>query len=112
MSRRDAAVLASRTLALLLIVWALAEVLNLPEYVYSFIHHLHQESVLSAKHGYWYYYYLTCLGFVIVKIVGFSLTAWWLFKGGPRVEKLFLPSGPTETLLRTDPQPDERANIR
>jgi hypothetical protein len=91
MSRKDAAVLASRTLALLLIVWALADVFYLPEYMYSFLRHLHEESVLSAAHGYWYYYYLIRLGFLLVRIVGFSLAARWLFNSGPKVEKLFLP---------------------
>jgi len=96
MSRKDAAVLASRTLALLLIVWALADVSYLPEYLHSFIHHLHQESVLATAHGYWFYYYLIRLSLDVVRIVGFSLMAWWLFQGGPKVEKMFLPVVPEE----------------
>ena len=96
MSRKDAAVVASRTLALLLIVWALADVSYLPEYLHSFIHHLHQESVLTTAHGYSYNYYLIRLSTDVVRIFAFSLMAWWLFQDGPKVEKLFWPAAPEE----------------
>jgi len=97
MSRKDAAVLASRTLAWLLIVWALAEVSYLPEYGHSFFHELHHESVLSTAHGYWYYYYVIRLSSLLVRMVGYSLFARWLFKGGPKIEALFLPAAREET---------------
>ncbi len=56
MSRKDAIVLASRMLALLLTVWALAEVSNLPASLFSFLARLHKpgagvfdnDSVLAA----------------------------------------------------------------
>lgn len=38
MSKKDAVVLASRTLATLLIVWALTEVSHLPSALLSFLH--------------------------------------------------------------------------
>jgi hypothetical protein len=40
MSRKDAVVLASRTLALLLTVWALAEAGNLPASLHSFLRYM------------------------------------------------------------------------
>jgi hypothetical protein len=96
MSRKDAVVLASRALALLLVLWALTDVSYLPEYVHSLIHHSNQESVLTP-HGYWFYYYLVRLASLLVRIVGYSIAARWLFKGGPRVEELFLPSAPEQS---------------
>jgi hypothetical protein len=35
--------------------------------------------------------YLIDLGFLITRIVGYSLTARWLFKAGPELEQLFSP---------------------
>jgi hypothetical protein len=89
MSRKDAATLASRTLALLLTVWALSEVSYLPERLHSFIHY-NSEPGPSTFTYYRNHYYLISLGFLVVRIVGFSLMAGWLFKGGPDVEELLL----------------------
>jgi hypothetical protein len=91
---KDAAILASRTLALLLTVWALTELSYLPDSVYAFVHHMNRESVLSTAPRYWHHYYLVSLGFLVVRIAGISLAARWLFKGGPNIEKLFLPVAP------------------
>jgi len=92
MSMKDAVVLASRTLALLLAVWALSELSNLPDRVYSYLHHAADVSVLAPAGGYWFHYYLMSLGFSIVRLVGFSLTARWLFRGGPEVVEFLLPA--------------------
>jgi hypothetical protein len=92
MSRKDAVVLASRTLAVLLTVWALSEVSYLPSSVYSFLHHANRVSVLSDEDQYWRHYYLTSLGFLITRIVGYTLTARWLFKCGPEVAEFLLPA--------------------
>jgi hypothetical protein len=92
MSRKDAAVLASRALALLFTVWALSEVSYLPVRVYEFLHHTNRESILSTASEYWYHYCIIYIGFLIVRVAGFSLLARWLFKGGPEVEKVFFPS--------------------
>ena len=43
-SRKDAVTLASRTLAVLLTVWALRDVSYLPETLHSFLHYLNYES--------------------------------------------------------------------
>jgi len=92
MSREDAIVLASRTLALFLTVWVLSDLCYVPERVYSFLRYSLQGSALSPGSDYWYHSYAISLGILIVRIVGLSLTARWLFKGGPSVTKLFLPS--------------------
>jgi len=92
MSRKDAVVLASRTVALLLIVWALTELSHLPERVYSFLRYLNPGPTPSPAIQYWRHYDLIDLGFLVTRIIGFSLLARWLFKGGPEVEELFLQS--------------------
>jgi hypothetical protein len=92
MSRKDAVVLASRTLAVLLTVWALTDVSYLPERVHSFIHYFNQEVPPSISTQYLRHYYLIELGFLVTRIVGYALVAKWLYKGGPEVEELLLPS--------------------
>jgi hypothetical protein len=91
MSRKDAVVLASRTLAVLFIVSALIEVTYLPERFHAFLHYVNQEPASSAAIQYWRHYYLISLGFLIIRIIGFSLMALWLRKCGPEVEELLLP---------------------
>ena len=91
MSTKDAVVLASRTLAVLLTVWALNEVSHLPGTLHSFLDYLNHESSSSAGVQYMRHSYLISLGFLITRIVGYSLMAWWLYKGGPEVEELLLP---------------------
>jgi hypothetical protein len=86
MSRKDALLLASRGLAVLLTITALADVSFLPEFLNSFIHYND-----DAPGSYWKSYYLIRTGFLVVRIVGYSLAARWLFKGGPEVEELLLP---------------------
>ena len=92
MSRRDAIVLASRTLAVLLTVWALTDVSYLPGTVHSFLRYINQEPGSSTSVQYYRHYYLISLSFLITRIVGYSLTARWLYKGGEEVEALLLPS--------------------
>jgi hypothetical protein len=92
MSRKDAVVLASRTLALLLVVWALTEASYLPQSLHSLLRYINQEPGSSTAVQYWRHYYLIGLGFVVIRMVGFSLLATWLFKGGPEVEELLSPS--------------------
>jgi hypothetical protein len=48
MSRKDAVTVASRTLALLLVVWALADASSLPEIIYSSLRYINHEPVSSA----------------------------------------------------------------
>src|SRR5579859_7534191 len=93
MSRKDAVVLAARTLAALLTVWALTDVSYLPERLHSFVYYLSQEAPTSSASGeHFRHYYLIGLGFLIVRIVGYSPMARWLYKSGPEVEELLLPA--------------------
>jgi hypothetical protein len=96
MSRKDVLVLASRTLALLLVVWALAEASYLPESLHSFLRYINREPGSSTAIQYWRHYYLIRLSFGLTRMLGFSLLARWLFRGGPEVEELLSPSTPHE----------------
>jgi hypothetical protein len=92
MSRKDAVLLASRTLAVLLTIWALTDGSYLPERVHSFLRYLNYEPVASNSIQYWRHYTLIALGFLIIRIIGYSLMAVWLFKCGSDVEELLLPT--------------------
>jgi hypothetical protein len=92
MSRKEAVLLGSRLLATLLTVWALSELSSLPGSVYSFLHYADGVPVMSGATQYLQHHYLISLGFLIVRIVGFSLVAGWLFHCGPDVEEFLLPT--------------------
>jgi hypothetical protein len=92
MSRKDSVVLASRALALLFVAWALVDASHLPEYLYSFLHYVDENPVPTTFVKYRRHYYLMALGFFVIRIVGFSLLAMWLYRGGPEVEELFSPT--------------------
>ena len=96
MSRKDAIVLASRTLAVLLTVWALTDVAYLPGSLHSFLHYLYDERPSTPGVPYMRHYHLISLGFLITRIVGYSLMARWLYRGGPEIEELLLPFAPEE----------------
>jgi hypothetical protein len=83
--------LASRTLAVLLTVSALAELSSLPAYLDSFLYYLNREP-FSSSTEHFRHYYLISVGFAVTKIIGFSWMARWLYKGGPDIEQLLLPS--------------------
>jgi hypothetical protein len=92
MSRKDAVVLASRTLALLLTVSALTEVSYLPERLHSLLHYLKHPPTSLTSIQYGHHYYLIQIGFLVTRIVGYSLLAKWLYKGGSEVEEVLLPA--------------------
>ncbi len=100
MSRKEAVVLASRTLALLLTVWALAEAASLPLSLHSFLRYISQEPGVSTAVQYWRHYYFISLSFIVTKMVGFALLARWLFKGGPEVEELLSPPASHENAIQ------------
>jgi hypothetical protein len=89
-SRRDAVVIGSRLLAVLLTVWTFSEIASLPTTVYAFLRYA-QRGGPSSGNPYWHHHYLMSLGFLITRIVGFSLMAAWLFRCGPDIEDLLLP---------------------
>jgi hypothetical protein len=100
MSREDALGLASRALALLFAVWALGETSYLPERLHSFLHYINQEPGSSTAIQYLRHYYLITLAFLVTRIVGFSLMARWLYKGGPEVEGLLSRSTTQENAVQ------------
>lgn len=100
MSTKNALVLASRTLAALLGVWAFTEMSYLPENVHSFLRYLSQEPGSSNAVQYWRHYHLIRLSFNVTRMVGFLLMARWLYKGGPEVEEMLLPSGRQESVVQ------------
>jgi hypothetical protein len=92
MSRKDAVILASRTLAVLFTVWALSEVSYLPERLHSFLRYSNQDAAPSIAIQHWRHYYVIALGFLVTRIVGFLLMARWLYRGGPDIDELLLPA--------------------
>lgn len=96
MSRKDAVWLASRTLSVLLTIWALTDVSYLPGEVHGFLRY-HQQPETSAYLHYMHHSYLISLGFLITRIIGYSLMARWLYKCGPEVEELLLPATHNES---------------
>jgi len=100
MSRKEAILLASRTLAVLFIVSALIEGSYLPERLHSFLRYVNQEPASSTTIQYWRHFYLISLGFLIIRLVGFSLMALWLRKGGAEIEDLLLPHTSEEDATR------------
>lgn len=97
MSRNEAVTLGARLLALLLTIWALSDLLYVPTEAYSVLHHSYQGSVLSISQvsEYWHHYYAMVLGFTFVRVIGFGLTARWLYRGGQEVVEFLLPTEST-----------------
>ena len=100
MSRKDAVVLASRTLVLFLTVWALYEVSHLPEFLHSFLRYMNQDPGSSVAIQYGRHYYVIRLAFLVTRIVGFSLMARWLYRGGPDVEALLSGDAAQENAIQ------------
>jgi hypothetical protein len=111
-SRKDAVVLASRTLATLLMVWALNDVSFLPERVHSLLHYLSHEPASPAAVEYGRHYYLIQIGFLITRIVGYSLMAMWLYKGGTDIEELLLPEPEEDVAVTQSPGTTKENDIR
>ena len=97
MSRKDAVVLGSRALAVLFVVSALVEASYLPERLYSFLHYIDQDPGPATFMEYRRHYYLISLGFLAVRVIGFSLMAKWLYRGGPEIEELLSSPAPQES---------------
>ncbi|HUO16379.1 MAG TPA: hypothetical protein VMX38_15440 [Verrucomicrobiae bacterium] len=96
MSRKDGVILASRTLAVLLLVWAFTELSHLPGTVYTFMHYSSVELSSASATRYYRHSDLIALGFLVARVIGFSLLSRWLYQGGPEVCELLLPSDTQE----------------
>ena len=87
MSRKEGALLASRTFALYLIFWALAYLSYVPEHLFSFAHHARQSNMVSENYSrnldFLY------LAFDFVRIVALFAAASWFYTCGPKIENLF-----------------------
>ena len=97
-TRKDVVVVASRTLALLVTLWALTDLSYLPEYIHTLLRYMDQTpsatpTAYSVRH-----YEFIRVGFLVTRVIGFALMARWLFQGGPEVEELFLPSDSHENV--------------
>lgn len=104
MSRENAVRLAGRVLALLFTVCTLWELSHVPEYVQSFLHYDEFEIGPSTNIQYveyWRHHYLIALGFLVARIVGFTLVSGWFFKGGPEVAELLLPPTTEASLIES-----------
>jgi hypothetical protein len=80
-------------------MWAFSEASYLPETLHSFLRYNNQELGPSNALYYWRHYYLIRPGFLITRVIGFSLMARWLYKGGPEVEELLLHTAPQENAV-------------
>ena len=98
MSKNDAILLASRALAVLLTVWALTDLSYLPGNVYAFLHYSNIELSSPTTTQYYRHANLISLSFLVTRIIGFSLMARWLYKGGPDIEELLLPGSNEENV--------------
>ncbi len=108
MSKQEGVVIASRALAVLMTVWALVDVSYLPEHVQSFVHYMYYERTPSTNLQYLQYMqhtYLISLCFLMARLIGYSLLAWWLFKGGPEVSELLLPSSDEQQVVAQEHSP-------
>jgi len=87
MSTKQPALLVSRVLALLMIIWALYEITYVPERLFALFHYREARSAL-ATHDYLSSYYLIVTSFLLLRIVGYLVGAVFFWKCGPRVEAL------------------------
>jgi hypothetical protein len=100
MSKRDAVVLASRTLALLMLLWTFSEFCSLPESALSYLHYARYEPA-TARVDYMPHYHLALLAVTVAKIFGFSVMALWLYGAGPGVAETLLPGEADKDLTQS-----------
>lgn len=88
MTREDMAVVASRSLALLMAVWTLVDLTYLPEKIFELLHHVGHKSVIG-KPDYWVSYYYLAIAFHVIRTLLTALAGVWFWKGGPVPQRLF-----------------------
>ncbi len=95
--REDVILIASRILALLLLVWALLDLAALPEQGFSLIHY--RILINKTPHDvYMSHLYLIATITLALKILALLATVEWLWKCGPKVEGLFSPKSSGQEL--------------
>jgi hypothetical protein len=93
MSRRELVFALSRTFALLLYGWGLAEACYLPERLFSLAHFMNERSTF-ANHDYESSYYLVATASLVARTLALLYAAGWFWRCGPRVQALFdMPQG-------------------
>jgi hypothetical protein len=88
MERKELILIASRTLALLLLAWALVDATYLLEHLFSFVHYRIQDSG-AWGHTYLSRYYLVVTILNALRTLALLAAAEWLWKCGAKVEALF-----------------------
>jgi len=111
-TRDEIVVLASRTLAVLMLVWALSEVSYLPGSINAFRHYVSVELTSPSATQYYRQANLISLSFLVVRVIGYSLLARWLFKCGPDVADLLLPRATNEIPVAINSAKSEERDIR
>lgn len=71
----------SRAFSLYLLVWALSDLVSLPEYLFSFSHHL-QTPVGTNQRHYWLIYYLIRIVAESLRSVALLIFSGYLWKNG------------------------------
>ena len=94
MSRKEAVTLASRTLGLLMTIWSLTDLSYLPTHLHSYLRYVDPGPVVTPSNEFWRHHEFIDLGFLVVRILGTALVAFWLFRASPEVEQLLLPIEP------------------
>ena len=71
----------SRAFSLYLLVWALSNLLYLPEFLFSFFHYLHLPAETNQRH-YWLIYYLTRAVAESLRSLALLIFSGYLWKNG------------------------------
>ena len=99
MQKKDVILTASRSLALLLRVWALVDVMALPEHLFSLVHYRALDNA-TAYDGYMSHLYLIEVLTISLRIIALLAMAESIWRCGPKVERFFslptTPQGPVE----------------
>ena len=84
MSKKQVVLVASRAIALYLILWSLGNLGSVPALVFSVTHEPAQSFV--------YRYHLVLLSSQVVLSIGLFLAAVWTYRCGPKIEAFLSPS--------------------
>ena len=95
MTKKEAVRLASRTLALLLVVWALSDLSYIPTIAFS-LSRYRIDTPLTPMQQHNQTYYLVQLALYIIRGAGYFASAVWLYRCGPSVEAFLSPVEETD----------------
>ena len=97
MSKKEAVLLVSRTLAIIQLVTAFIDITYLPVYIMDIRHHSGNVSVLmtSPSNDFWLSYYRVDIALLVLRIAALLLLATALWSCGPWIERVLLPNRET-----------------